>query len=247
MTRGRDANCWDMCAFPNLFEGAERLRVTCGGAGGNAAGQAAPVGGKICRSGHLLPGFADRSGCGKARFYWVFRHGTALAEIRARAVGRTVRRCWSSAMFLLLGAASSAIDALKALTSSKSSSRNPPASARRQSPFDYRPRVRRRSVGPGSGSGGGGSQISPETMSALLDAQSQSSAGSTTAASKSRSNALKDLFGRSTATATARSPNRNSKTRSAPAAPIWRRPTTCSVSSTRTATARSASMRCRRR
>src|SRR6185369_5147707 len=46
-----------------------------------------------------------------------------------------------------------------------------------------------------SGSGGGGSQISPETMSALLDAQSQSSTGSSTTASKSRSAALKDLFG----------------------------------------------------
>ena len=45
------------------------------------------------------------------------------------------------------------------------------------------------------GSGGGCSQISPETMSALLDAQSQSSTGSATTASKSRSSALKDLFG----------------------------------------------------
>jgi hypothetical protein len=36
MIRGRDANCWDMCAFPNLFEGAERSRVTWGRAGGNA-------------------------------------------------------------------------------------------------------------------------------------------------------------------------------------------------------------------
>ena len=41
---------------------------------------------------------------------------------------------------------------------------------------------------------GGGSQISAQTMSALLDAQSQSSAASTTAASKSRSSALKNLF-----------------------------------------------------
>jgi len=51
------------------------------------------------------------------------------------------------------------------------------------------------SVGPGSASGGG-SHISPQTMSALLDAQSQSSStGSATTASKSRSSALKDLFG----------------------------------------------------
>src|SRR4051794_40796562 len=36
MTRGRDANCWDMGAFPNLCEGADRPRVTCRAAGGNA-------------------------------------------------------------------------------------------------------------------------------------------------------------------------------------------------------------------
>ena len=100
-------------------------------------------------------------------------------------------------MFFALGAASSAIDALKALTSSKSSSaQTTGVSQNAKSPFDLLSSkcVRRRSVGPGSGSGGGGSQISPQTMSALLDAQSQSSAGSTTTASKSRSSALKDLF-----------------------------------------------------
>ena len=100
-------------------------------------------------------------------------------------------------MFLALGAASSAIDALKALTSSKSSSAQ--TTGLRQdakSPFDLMSSGSSASVGAGSGSGsgGGGSQISPQTMSALLDAQSQSSAGSTTTASKSRSSALKDLF-----------------------------------------------------
>jgi hypothetical protein len=49
------------------------------------------VGGKICRSGHLLPGMADRNGSGNARFYWVFHHGTALAEEYARAIGRDRR------------------------------------------------------------------------------------------------------------------------------------------------------------
>ena len=97
-------------------------------------------------------------------------------------------------MFLALGAASSAIDALKALTSSKSSSASSTgASQNAKSPFDLLPSGSQASVGPGSGSGGG-AQISPETMSALLDAQSQSSAGSMTTASKSRSSALKDLF-----------------------------------------------------
>jgi Ca2+-binding EF-hand superfamily protein len=97
-------------------------------------------------------------------------------------------------MFFALGAASSALDALKALTSSKSSAQTTGASQNATSPFDLMSSGSSASVGSGSGSGGGGSQISPETMSALLDAQSQSSAGSTTA-SKSRHAALKDLFG----------------------------------------------------
>lgn len=98
-------------------------------------------------------------------------------------------------MFFALGAASSALDALKALTSSKSSAQTTGASQNATSPFDLMSSGSSASVGSGSGSGGGGSQISPETMSALLDAQSQSSAGSTTTASKSRHAALKDLFG----------------------------------------------------
>lgn len=97
-------------------------------------------------------------------------------------------------MFLALGAASSAIDALKALTSSKSSSaQSTGVSQNAKSPFDLLSSNSQAAVGSGPGSGGGGAQISPETMSALLDAQSQSSSGATTA-SKSRSSALKDLF-----------------------------------------------------
>jgi Ca2+-binding EF-hand superfamily protein len=100
-------------------------------------------------------------------------------------------------MFLALGAASSALDALKALTSSKSSAQTTGVKQDAKSPFDLMSSGSSASVGSGSGSGsgGGGSQISPQTMSALLDAQSQSSTGSTTTASKSRSAALKDLFG----------------------------------------------------
>ena len=98
-------------------------------------------------------------------------------------------------MLLALGAASSAIDALKALTSSKSSSaQSTGVSQNATSPFDLISSSSTASVGSGSGSGGGGAQISPQTMSALLDAQSQSSAGSASTASKSRSDALKDLF-----------------------------------------------------
>jgi hypothetical protein len=97
-------------------------------------------------------------------------------------------------MLLALGAASSVFDALKSLTSSKSSS--PQTTGLIQdstNPFDVSgspptqvPGSSAPSFGPGAGS-----QISPATMSALLDAQSQSSTGS---APTSRSDALKDLF-----------------------------------------------------
>jgi len=97
-------------------------------------------------------------------------------------------------MFFALGAASSAFDALKALTSPKSSKQTTGAGQDAAATFGLSSSNGSASVGPGAGSGGsGGSPISPETMSALLDAQSQSSAGSTTA-SKSRSAALKNLF-----------------------------------------------------
>ena len=95
-------------------------------------------------------------------------------------------------MFLALGAASSAIDALKALTSPKSSAKSTGASQNGKSPFDLLSAGSQASAGAGPASGGG-SQISPQTMSALLDAQSQSAESATTA-SKSRSSALKDLF-----------------------------------------------------
>jgi Ca2+-binding EF-hand superfamily protein len=100
-------------------------------------------------------------------------------------------------MFFALGAAgaaSSALDALKALTSSKSSAKTTGVSQNAANPFELSSSNAQAPVVPGSGSSGGGSQISAQTMSALLDAQSQSSAASTTAASKSRSSALKNLF-----------------------------------------------------
>src|SRR6476620_4615618 len=131
--------------------------------------------GKICRSRQLLPGSPGAIGCAKAWFYWVFRIGTTLADQHARPVGRhACGLVWSLAMFLALGAASSALDALKALTSSKSSSApSTGVSQNAKSPFDLLSSNSQASVGSGSGSGGGGAQISPETMSALLDAQSQ--------------------------------------------------------------------------
>ncbi|MFB9268221.1 EF-hand domain-containing protein [Bradyrhizobium erythrophlei] len=100
-------------------------------------------------------------------------------------------------MLFALGAASSAIDLLKSLTSSKpSSAQSVGLTQGGGGLFDGSASV---SSPPGSGSptgsGSGFGQISPETMSALLDAQGQSSqGGSAGLASKSRSDALKDLF-----------------------------------------------------
>jgi Ca2+-binding EF-hand superfamily protein len=91
-------------------------------------------------------------------------------------------------MLLALGAASSAIDALKALTSSKPPS---PANQDAANLFAFSADASA-SAGSSSGPGSGGGSISPETMSALLAAQSQS--GSAASAPMSRSDALKDLF-----------------------------------------------------
>ena len=97
-------------------------------------------------------------------------------------------------MFLALGAASTAIDALKALTSSKSSSaQTTGVTQNSKSPFDFLSSTSSASASTNTGSGGGGAQISPETMSALLDAQSKSSS-TTASSSQSASDPLKDLF-----------------------------------------------------
>lgn len=105
-------------------------------------------------------------------------------------------------MLFALGAVSSALDALQSLTSQKSSSAQqtgfgqPPAN-----PFSIDGGTSS-STGAGSSvTSGNGPQISPQTMSALIAAQSQSSSGSTTSTSASTSSsstrreaALKDLF-----------------------------------------------------
>jgi hypothetical protein len=98
-------------------------------------------------------------------------------------------------MLFALGAASSAVDLLKTLMSPKSSPAQSAGSTRDAANlFDLTSGLPA-SAGPGAGSGSTGSgrsQISPETMSALLAAQGQSTAGSSPATS--RSDALKDLF-----------------------------------------------------
>ncbi|MGC2319251.1 MAG: EF-hand domain-containing protein [Bradyrhizobium sp.] len=98
-------------------------------------------------------------------------------------------------MLLALGAVSSALDALQSLTETKSSSSHATGfNKTTTNPFDFAgSSAPLGSSAPASGAGGF-SQISPATMSALLAAQSQSSAGATTSAPASRSDALKDLF-----------------------------------------------------
>jgi Ca2+-binding EF-hand superfamily protein len=98
-------------------------------------------------------------------------------------------------MLFALGAASSLLDSLQSLTSSKSASpQTAGVSQTSTNPFDFSTSAAPSgSSAPASGAGGY-SQISPATMSALLAAQIQSSTGSTTSASTSPSSALQDLF-----------------------------------------------------
>ncbi|MTV14848.1 MULTISPECIES: EF-hand domain-containing protein [Bradyrhizobium] len=101
-------------------------------------------------------------------------------------------------MLFALGAASSAIDLLSSLMSSKSTTQTGSSSRGRQTTGLFAPSTgTSTSTGSstGTGSGSGSAQISPLTMGALISAQSQSQtavANSPTAAS--RSDALKDLF-----------------------------------------------------
>jgi len=96
-------------------------------------------------------------------------------------------------MLLALGAASSAIDSLLGLTSSKQAQ---PGSGGQNQPnlFAFQADATTSTGSTAASTSGGCSSISPETMSALLAAQSQASQGATVAP-KSREDALKDLFG----------------------------------------------------
>src|ERR1700739_136902 len=77
ITRGRDANCSDMCAFSN-YEACQRLRVTCTKPRGNVRQDRR----KILPRRHQLPGEADGSRYKKPLFYWLFRDGMAFAHFR---------------------------------------------------------------------------------------------------------------------------------------------------------------------
>ncbi|MGY4571449.1 MULTISPECIES: EF-hand domain-containing protein [Bradyrhizobium] len=101
-------------------------------------------------------------------------------------------------MLFALGAASSAIDLLSSLMSSKSTTRTGSSSQGSQTTGLFAPSTgTSTSTGSSTGtsSGSGSAQISPLTMGALISAQSQSqTAVSNSPTAASRSDALKDLF-----------------------------------------------------
>jgi hypothetical protein len=98
-------------------------------------------------------------------------------------------------MLPAFGAASSLLDSLQSLTKSKSTT--PQATGFGQdssNPFDLSGSAASSASSTPASAPGGCSQLSPATMSALLAAQSQSSAVTTTQAPASKADALKDLF-----------------------------------------------------
>src|SRR3954467_7852519 len=98
-------------------------------------------------------------------------------------------------MLPALGAASSAIDQLLGLMSSKRA--QPAGSGGQNQPdlFAFQADATSSTGSAGASTWGGGSPISPETMSALRAAKSQASQGAP-GAPPSREDALKDLFGK---------------------------------------------------
>src|SRR5215475_7927690 len=101
--------------------------------------------------------------------------------------------CRSTSMMFALGAAGSLIDALQSLSSSKSSSatNSTKQSQGTANPFDLGGGTQTQ-ASTGFSAGPAGPSIAPQTMSALIEAQSQS--GATNAAPTDPSDALKDLF-----------------------------------------------------
>ena len=101
-------------------------------------------------------------------------------------------------MLLALGAASSALDALQSLTSSKSTSPRTTGFAQGSTdPFDIASSQTQTGSQPPVTGGAGFTQISPATMSALIAAQGQASGASTAStstASTDPSSALQNLF-----------------------------------------------------
>jgi Ca2+-binding EF-hand superfamily protein len=111
-------------------------------------------------------------------------------------LGRAARRIREFVMLPALGAASAALDVLQSLTAKKASAK-PTTGVTQNAKTAFDPAAltadSTTSTSP-SGSSSTSGRLSPDTMNALLAAQSQSSDGSATSTSTSRSDALKDLF-----------------------------------------------------
>jgi EF-hand domain pair len=156
------------------------------------AGQDFSCGRKFLPQRHLLPGIAEPAADEKPSFYWVFPLARRLLRFLARGyVPRLAAIVGVLVMMLALGAASSAIDSLFGLISPKHTQA---ASSGQDQPnlFAFQADAATSSTGTSAGpAAGGGAQIAPETMSALLAAQSQSG---TDFKPMSREDALKDLF-----------------------------------------------------
>src|SRR5690348_12326687 len=138
-------------------------------------GQASSVGGNFCPKRQLLPGTVVPACCKDPLFYWVFLLARRLLAFPARGyVPLPAAIVGVLAMMFALGAASSAIDSLFGLISPKQTQAT---SSGQDQPnlFAFQADAATNSAGTSAGpAAGGGAQISPETMSALLAAQSQS-------------------------------------------------------------------------
>jgi hypothetical protein len=121
------------------------------------------------------------------------------------ALTAACRDLWSCRMLFALGAVSSALDALQSLTSSKTSSAQQTGLTQgATNPFSIDSGSSTSSGATSSVKSGNRPHIAPETMSALISAQSQSStssspatgsaSSSSTSTTMSRQDALKDLF-----------------------------------------------------
>jgi len=99
-------------------------------------------------------------------------------------------------MLFALGAASTALDAIRSLTSNVSSGQAAGGFSEASDLFDVTSSATplSSSASASASVANGYSQLSPETMSALLAAQGQTSTGATTSISTSPSSALQDLF-----------------------------------------------------
>ena len=136
-------------------------------------------GGKFCRGGTncrgrpALCGYKNPHSIGFFAMAWgllidCFQGGAALCGV-----------CRSSAMLIAFGAASAALDAIKSLTSSSSPSAQPTGFSQASTDLFGLSDGASASGSSAAATGfSGGAQISPSTISALLDAQSQSSTNS---------------------------------------------------------------------